>query len=157
VSDDDDTGKRPPGTRMDEERTPPYPSPAPEHLPPREVRRIERVLGRQADPVHMALAERYRAEGADPLVMLAQIAIDVHDLKKPVSIATRVVYWAAGGIIGAIGFVAWIVSSQTAKDTAVEYRLRACEATKSELERFERAIRPDYPVAAAPPSRGPEP
>ena len=148
--DDVDTGKKPPGSRMDEERTPPYPMP-PEHLPPHEVKRIERVIGRQPSHVHVAIAERYRIEGADPLVIMAQIAVDVHDLKKPVGLATKVAYWGASGIVAAIVFVAILVSNRSERDTAVEYRLRALEEKLIEIRQIVSGLAQQrYPVASAP-------
>lgn len=158
VSDDETTDKRA-GKPMDDDSTPPYPAP-PEHLPPAEVRRIERVIGRQPGVAPFALAERYRAEGADPLVMIAQIALDVHDVKKPVEIATRVAYWVAGGIAGAIVFVAILVSHRAETDTAVEYRLRALEELRQRCERLIDRLehpRPDFPVATHEPTNGPPP
>lgn len=146
---------------MDEERTPPYPAPAPEHLSPREIRRIENVLGRRPSTVDAALAEQYRMRNADPMGLIAQVAGEVHDLSGPVKAGVRLAWMAIAGAFTAIGFVAWLVASYVGRDTAVEYRLRAIEELradlKSAIDRLER-FRPDYPVAAGPQtSKGPPP
>ena len=133
----------------DNDITPPHGAP-PEYLPPDEVKRIERVLGRQPASVHVALAERYRAENADPLVMLAQIALDVHDLKPPVRWMTKLAIGVASSSVAIVLFVAVTASSYTEKNTAFEYRLRACEADHTKLEQLQALLR--FPVADAPPA-----
>lgn len=144
---------------MDDDRTPRY-QPQPDHLPLREVQRIERVLGRKPSTTHSALAEQYRAQGADPIGLIAQVAVDVHDLAKPVKAGVRLAWMAIGGAFTAIGFVAWLVASYVGRDTAVEYRLRALEELRQRCERIiERLEHPqrDFPVAAGPHTPGPPP
>lgn len=135
----------------DEERTPPYPQQAPEQLPPSEAKRIEAIIGRKPRVTHHAMAERYRAEGADPLVMLAQIALDVHDMKRPIGWITKLAIGVASSSVAIIAFVAVAASSYTEKNTMVEYRLRACEADHAELQRLEALLR--FPVASSPPTQ----
>lgn len=134
---------------MDEERTPPYPQTPPEQLPPSEARRIEAIIGRKPRVTHHAMAERYRAEGADPLVMLAQIALDVHDMKRPIGWITKLAIGVASSSVAIIAFVAVAASSYTEKNTTFEYRLRSCEADHVELLRLEALLR--FPVASSPP------
>lgn len=150
MTDDDPEPHTPPvRVHADDERTPPYQE-QPVHLSPAEAKRIEQIIGRKPRITHHAMAERYRAEGADPLVMLAQIALDVHDMKKPLSWITKLAIGVASSSVAIIAFVAVAASSYTEKNTIVEYRLRACEADHTELQRLEALLR--FPVASTPPT-----
>jgi hypothetical protein len=124
----------------DDEITP-QSSEAPEQLPIREVRRIEDLLGRKRGNVEVALAARFRNDAADPYDLVAQLALDVHDLKKPVSLATKAVFAALAAITGAAIYVGSAIWSASERNTSVEYRLRSCE---SRDDRMERVLFPPY-------------
>jgi len=117
----------------DDEITP-HSSEPPEQLPIREVRRIEDLLGRKRGNVEVALAARFRNDDADPYDLVAQLALDVHDLKKPVSLATKAVFAALATITGAAIYVGNAIWGASERNTAVEYRLRSCEQRDDRME-----------------------
>jgi hypothetical protein len=139
-----------------DETTPAYPQ-APEVLSPSDVRRIERLLGRPPRNVELALAEQYRRGGADLSVIVAQVAVDLHDVKRPVGWAVKIGLALLAGVAGGALYVGNAIWGASERNTAVEYRLQACER---QLQRLDGLLyRPAFPIAGPTPgaSSGPVP
>lgn len=131
----------------------PQSSERPDELPVSEARRLERLLGRKRSHVELALAARLRNETSDPYEMVAQLALDVHDLKKPISMATKAVFALLAATTGAAVYVGSAIWGASERNTAVEYRLRACEDRSIRLENA--LYPPLYPSRALTPVHEP--
>lgn len=148
MGNNDDCDQTPELRTTADDITPAYPVQAPAHLSAGDVRRIERMCGRPQRNVELALAEQYRRGGADLAVVVAQLTMDMHDVKRPLTWAVRIALVVLTGIGGAAFYLGQSIWGASDRNTAVEYRLRACESTMQRVDSL--LYRPALPVASSP-------